>query len=71
MQNLGGKQSVLWAIGKQSMAGHGNDERDHDYVDVVNIGANDDDSEVTMFYRPYKGLNFHCPQIERFKIMIV
>ena len=43
------------------MAGHGNDERDHDYVDVVNIGANDDDSEVTMFYRPYKGLNFHCP----------
>ena len=44
------------------MAGHGNDESNqYDYVDVVNIGANDDGSEVTMFYGAQKGLNFHCP----------
>ena len=44
------------------MAAHGNDEpNQYDYVDVVNIGADDDDSEVTIFYRPHKGLNFHCP----------
>ncbi|CAH3158587.1 unnamed protein product [Porites lobata] len=39
------------------MAGHGNDEpNQYDYVDVVNIGAYDDYSEVTIFYRPHKGL---------------
>ena len=33
-----------------AMAGHGNYERNkYGYVDVVNIGADDDDSEVTIF----------------------
>ena len=56
-QTLTSRSQLLGA-----MAGHGNDEpNQYDYVDVVNIGADDDDSEVTIFYRPHKGLNFHCP----------
>ena len=54
------------------MAGHGNDEpNQYDYVDVVNIGADDEESEVTIFYRPHKGLNFDCSKIKWFKIMSV
>ena len=39
------------------MSGHENEEpNDQDYIDVVNIGEDDEDSEVTIFYRPHKGL---------------
>lgn len=38
------------------MSGHENEEpNDQDYIDVVNIGEDDEDSEVTIFYRPHKG----------------
>lgn len=41
------------------MSGHEVYEPNHqDYVEVVNIGEDKSDSEVTIFYRPNKGLHF-------------